>query len=42
MSFSQALLDSAQAETIDKKYTFVDIFKTPNIRKLSICLAIVW
>uniref|UniRef100_A0A3Q3W473 Major facilitator superfamily (MFS) profile domain-containing protein n=1 Tax=Mola mola TaxID=94237 RepID=A0A3Q3W473_MOLML len=26
----------------DKKYAFVDIFKTPNIRKLSICLGIVW
>uniref|UniRef100_A0A8C9ZJB7 Solute carrier family 22 member 7b, tandem duplicate 1 n=1 Tax=Sander lucioperca TaxID=283035 RepID=A0A8C9ZJB7_SANLU len=29
-------------ETKDKKYTFVDLFKTPNIRKRSICLGIVW
>uniref|UniRef100_A0A665T902 Solute carrier family 22 member 7-like n=1 Tax=Echeneis naucrates TaxID=173247 RepID=A0A665T902_ECHNA len=26
----------------DKKYTFVDLFRTPNIKKLSICLGIVW
>ncbi|KAF1395285.1 hypothetical protein PFLUV_G00009960 [Perca fluviatilis] len=36
------LLLSAQSETKDKKYTFVDLFKTPNIRKRSICLGIVW
>nr|XP_046273594.1 solute carrier family 22 member 7-like [Scatophagus argus] len=38
----RALLESAQSETIDKKYTFLDIFKTPNIRKLSICSGVVW
>lgn len=27
---------------IDKKYTFIDIFRTPNIRKLSIYLGVVW
>lgn len=37
-----ALLESAQAENTDRKYTFVDLFKTPNIRKLSICSGIVW
>ncbi|XP_038569258.1 solute carrier family 22 member 7-like [Micropterus salmoides] len=38
----QALLESAQAESRDDKYTFVDLFKTPNIRRLSICSGIVW
>lgn len=41
-AFSQALLESAQSETVGKKYTFVDLFKTPNIRKLSVCSGIVW
>ncbi|XP_051240520.1 solute carrier family 22 member 7-like isoform X2 [Dicentrarchus labrax] len=36
------LLESVQDETTDKKYTIVDLFKTPNIRKLSICSGIVW
>ncbi|XP_029295796.1 solute carrier family 22 member 7-like [Cottoperca gobio] len=36
------LLESAQGETNDNKYTIVHLFKTPNIRKLSICLGIVW
>uniref|UniRef100_A0A3Q3WJG7 Uncharacterized protein n=1 Tax=Mola mola TaxID=94237 RepID=A0A3Q3WJG7_MOLML len=36
-TFPQALLKSAQAEVTDKKYTFLDIFKTPNMRKLSKC-----
>ncbi|XP_068583454.1 solute carrier family 22 member 7-like [Cebidichthys violaceus] len=36
------LLESAQGETGEKKYTIVDLFKTPNIRKLSLCLGIVW
>uniref|UniRef100_A0A3Q1FJV2 Solute carrier family 22 member 7-like n=1 Tax=Acanthochromis polyacanthus TaxID=80966 RepID=A0A3Q1FJV2_9TELE len=27
---------------IKKKYTFVDLFRTPNIRKLAICTGIVW
>ncbi|KAM9363153.1 solute carrier family 22 member 7-like [Symphorus nematophorus] len=38
----RALVESAQDETTDKKYTIVDLFKTPNIRKLSICSGIVW
>ncbi|XP_070768708.1 uncharacterized protein [Enoplosus armatus] len=38
----RTLLESAQAETIEKKYSFVDLFKTPNIRRLSTCLGIVW
>uniref|UniRef100_A0A3Q1IR34 Solute carrier family 22 member 6 n=1 Tax=Anabas testudineus TaxID=64144 RepID=A0A3Q1IR34_ANATE len=38
----RALLESAEAETEQKKYTFVDLFRTTNIRKLSICLGIVW
>lgn len=41
-SFPQALLEPGQTETTDKKYTFVDLFRTPNMRKLSICLGIVW
>ena len=41
-AFSKVLLDSAQAETKDKKYSFVDLFRTPNIRKRSVCLGIVW
>ncbi|XP_054460848.1 solute carrier family 22 member 7-like [Anoplopoma fimbria] len=36
------LLESAQGETGDKKYTIVDLFKTPNIKKISICSGIVW
>ncbi|XP_075948105.1 solute carrier family 22 member 7-like [Anarhichas minor] len=36
------LLESAQGDTLDKKYTIVDLFKTPNMRKLSICSGIVW
>ncbi|KAM7008640.1 uncharacterized protein LKV04_000734 [Tautogolabrus adspersus] len=38
----RALLESAQAETVNKKYTFLDLFKTPNMRKISICSGIVW
>nr|XP_040043572.1 solute carrier family 22 member 7-like [Gasterosteus aculeatus aculeatus] len=36
------LLETAQDETEDKKYTFWDLFKTPNMRKISICSGIVW
>ncbi|XP_033480753.1 solute carrier family 22 member 7-like [Epinephelus lanceolatus] len=36
------LLQSVKGETEDKKYTLVDLFKTPTIRKLSICSGIVW
>ncbi|TKS68238.1 Solute carrier family 22 member 7 [Collichthys lucidus] len=39
---TEALLEPGQTETTEKKYTFVDLFKTPNMRKLSICLGIVW
>lgn len=38
----QTLLESSQEEATDAKYTFVDIFKTPNIRWLSIWLGILW
>ncbi|XP_074486056.1 solute carrier family 22 member 7-like [Sebastes fasciatus] len=36
------LLESEQGENRDKRYTVVDLFKTPNIRNLSICTGIVW
>ncbi|KAL3063417.1 hypothetical protein OYC64_003060 [Pagothenia borchgrevinki] len=36
------LLQAAQVENRENKYSIVDLFKTPNIRKLSICLGIVW
>ncbi|CAG03733.1 unnamed protein product [Tetraodon nigroviridis] len=36
------LMESVQVKTKEKKYSFLDIFKTPNIRMLSICLGIVW
>uniref|UniRef100_A0A3Q3MH50 Solute carrier family 22 member 6 n=1 Tax=Mastacembelus armatus TaxID=205130 RepID=A0A3Q3MH50_9TELE len=38
----RTLLESAEADTGDKKYTLVDLFKTPNIRKLAIFSGIVW
>ncbi|XP_074518250.1 solute carrier family 22 member 7-like [Halichoeres trimaculatus] len=38
----RALLESAQDETTDKKYTVVDLFKTSNIRRISIYSGIVW
>ncbi|XP_070684027.1 solute carrier family 22 member 7-like [Pempheris klunzingeri] len=38
----KALLESAQSETVDQKYTFIDLFKTPGIRKLAIFSGIVW
>lgn len=41
-ALSQALLGSAQAETVDKKYTLTDLFRTPNIRKIAVCSGIVW
>lgn len=39
--YSQTLLDSAETET-RQKYTFLDLFRTPNIRKISIYSGIVW
>ncbi|KAK5871679.1 hypothetical protein PBY51_004544 [Eleginops maclovinus] len=36
------LLQSAKVETRENKYTVLDLFKTPNIRRLSICLGVVW
>ncbi|XP_011610688.1 solute carrier family 22 member 7-like isoform X1 [Takifugu rubripes] len=36
------LLEYAETECKDKTYTFVDLFKTPNIRKLSICIGLIW
>ncbi|XP_029020617.3 uncharacterized protein LOC114864097 [Betta splendens] len=38
----KALLDSAEEETKDKKYTCLDLFKTSNIRRLAICSGVVW
>ncbi|XP_041789522.1 solute carrier family 22 member 7-like [Chelmon rostratus] len=38
----RALLESAQAETVNKKYTVLDLFKTPNIRRIAVCSGIVW
>ncbi|XP_012689680.1 solute carrier family 22 member 7-like [Clupea harengus] len=32
----------ANAVTADRKYTVVDLLRTPNIRKLAICTGIVW
>ncbi|KAM3623468.1 uncharacterized protein V6R79_011628 [Siganus canaliculatus] len=37
-----ALLASVERENTGKKYTILDLFKTPNIRKISICSGIVW
>ncbi|KAM4585505.1 solute carrier family 22 member 7-like [Odontesthes bonariensis] len=36
------LLESEEAETGDKKYSILDLFRTPNIRNLAICSGIVW
>uniref|UniRef100_H3D494 Solute carrier family 22 member 7b, tandem duplicate 1 n=1 Tax=Tetraodon nigroviridis TaxID=99883 RepID=H3D494_TETNG len=38
----EVLLESAETPCTDKKYTFLDLFKTPNIRKLSVCIGIIW
>lgn len=39
--FSQMLLESTETESGDRKYTFVDLFRTPYIRKLAICSGLV-
>ncbi|XP_053272725.1 solute carrier family 22 member 7 [Pleuronectes platessa] len=36
------LQESAQMEIADRKYTFVDLFRTRNIRTLAICSGVVW
>ncbi|XP_077574253.1 solute carrier family 22 member 7-like isoform X1 [Stigmatopora nigra] len=36
------LLESLDTDSNDKKYTFIDLFKTRNIRKIAICSGIVW
>lgn len=44
-SISQTLIDEPKEEKnngANKNYTFIDIFRTPNIRKLSIYLGLVW
>lgn len=38
----RALLESVESETERKKYSFVDLFRTPNMRKLAIYSGIVW
>lgn len=44
-SISQTLIDEpkeVKKSSTNKNYTFIDIFRTPNIRKLSIYLGLVW
>ncbi|CAL8332783.1 unnamed protein product [Lota lota] len=38
----KALLESAGSESEMKKYTLLDLVKTPNMRKLVICSGILW
>ncbi|XP_041839456.1 solute carrier family 22 member 7-like [Melanotaenia boesemani] len=38
----KTLLESAEADTEDKKYTALDLFRSPKIRKLAISSGIVW
>ncbi|KAM4603659.1 solute carrier family 22 member 7-like [Polymixia lowei] len=38
----KAMLDSDAVDRGNKKYTFVDLVRTPNMRKLTICSGIVW
>lgn len=40
--FSQTLLESAETQRPDKKYTFLDMFKTPQMRKLTVCMGLIW
>lgn len=44
LCMSQKLLQSKEGKrpVSDKKYTLLDLFRTPNIRKLSIYLGLVW
>lgn len=42
LAFSQTLLECAETEHGAKKYTFVDLFRTPNIRKLAIYSGMLW
>ncbi|KAM4749884.1 LOW QUALITY PROTEIN: solute carrier family 22 member 7-like [Anableps anableps] len=41
-TITQTLLESAEADTGARKYTLVDLFRTPKIRKLAICSGTVW
>ena len=41
-SLSQSLLESEGLDNKTKKYTFLDLVKTPNMRKLVICSGILW
>ncbi|XP_008284897.1 solute carrier family 22 member 7-like isoform X1 [Stegastes partitus] len=36
------LLESTETESENKKYTILDLFRTPDIRKIAICSGIVW
>lgn len=38
----KTLLEAAEDETRDKKYTIINLFKTPGIRKLATCSGILW
>ncbi|KAM9856826.1 solute carrier family 22 member 7-like [Aulostomus maculatus] len=38
----QTLLESEETKTNERKYTFLDLFRTPNMRKMAICSGIVW
>ncbi|XP_062334637.1 solute carrier family 22 member 7-like isoform X1 [Osmerus eperlanus] len=38
----EMLVKSVTAERSHKKYTLIDLVRTPNIRKLTICTGIVW
>ncbi|XP_042255253.1 solute carrier family 22 member 7-like [Thunnus maccoyii] len=38
----EMLLESTETKTDGRKYTFLDLFRTPNTRKIAICSGIVW
>ncbi|MED6231666.1 hypothetical protein ATANTOWER_002736 [Ataeniobius toweri] len=38
----KTLLEFAEADTGDQRYTIVDLFRTPNIKKFAVCSGIVW
>lgn len=38
----QMLLESAEGKTEGRKYTVLDLFRTPNLRKIAIKSGVVW